>query len=164
MPGIVVEIVGNASKYKRELDSAVASTAKANSGFAKMSKAAGIAGAALGGALVYGIAKAADASVHFQSSMELLSTQAGVSQKAVAGLSQGVLDLAGPTATAPEKLSEGLYHLASQGLKGKQALDALKIAAEGAKVGQANLEDVTNALGAAVASGIKGAQNLNEAM
>jgi TP901 family phage tail tape measure protein len=109
-------------------------------------------------------ALATKAAVDFQSSMELIHTQAGVSQKAVDALSGSVLKLAGPTATAPEELSKGLYHLSSQGLRGAKALEALKIAAEGAKIGQADLEDVTNGLGAVLASGIKGSQNYSQAM
>ena len=50
------------------------------------------------------------------------------------------------------------------GLKGAKALDVVKIAAEGAKVGHADLEQTTNALTAAVASGIPGIQNMSQAM
>jgi TP901 family phage tail tape measure protein len=100
----------------------------------------------------------------FQNSMELIHTQAGRSQDAVESFSKSVLKLAGPTATAPEELSKGLFHLASQGLNGAKAMDALKIAAEGAKMGQADLEDVTNALGAVISSNIKGSRNYEQAM
>ncbi len=100
----------------------------------------------------------------FQSSMELIHTQAGASEAEVKKMSSAVLALAGPTATAPNELAAGLYHLESAGMRGRAALDALKVAAEGAKVGHANLEDVTNALNAAIASGIPGVQNLHQAM
>ena len=54
--------------------------------------------------------------------------------------------------------------MASLGATAPQMLNAVKIAAEGAKVGGANLEDVTNALTAAIASGIPGVQNYSQAM
>jgi TP901 family phage tail tape measure protein len=118
----------------------------------------------VGIALAYGIGKAAG----FQSSMEQLRTQAGVAQSKLAGLSQGVLQLAGQVGEGPDSLSQSLYHVASNmqstGATGKQMLDAVKVAAEGAQVGNANLVDVTNALGAAIASGIPGVQNYTQAM
>ncbi len=66
MAGIFVEIVGNASQFKRELDSAVASTAKANTGFRRMGRAAGVAGLAIGGALVVGLVHAAKGALEDQ--------------------------------------------------------------------------------------------------
>jgi TP901 family phage tail tape measure protein len=140
------------------------SMAESETRMGKVGKAAGVAGLALAGGLAIGLEKSVKSAMSFQSSMELIHTQAGVAQSSIEGLSKSVLALAGPTATAPEELSKGLYHLSSQGLRGAQAMDALKIAAEGAKVGQANLEDVTNALGAVMVSGIKGAKNLKGAM
>jgi TP901 family phage tail tape measure protein len=79
-------------------------------------------------------------------------------------MSSAVLSLAGPTATAPDELAKGLYHIESTGFRGAKALQILKVAAEGAKIGGADLEDVTNALNAAVASGIPGVQNMSQAM
>ena len=54
MPGIVVEIIGNASQFKRELSSAIHATNKANSSMERLSKAARIAGLALAGGLAVG--------------------------------------------------------------------------------------------------------------
>lgn len=115
-------------------------------------------------ALGYGVDKAGE----FQSSMEQLHTQAGVAQSKLAGLSRGVLELAGQVGEGPQSLSESLYHVASNmastGATGTQMLNAVRVAAEGAQVGNANLVDVTNALGAAIASGIPGVQNYTQAM
>ena len=88
--------------------------------------------------------------IDFQSSMELIHTQAQASQHEVDSLSKSVLAMAGSVATMPDELAKGLYHLESQGLRGAKALDALRISAEGAKIGGADLEDVTNALGAVI--------------
>jgi TP901 family phage tail tape measure protein len=118
----------------------------------------------VGIAAVYGIEQAAK----FQSNMEQLHTQAGMAQGKLAGLSQQVLQLAGQVGEGPESLSDSLYHvasnLASTGASGQQMLNAVKVAAEGAQVGGADLVDVTNALGAAIASGIPGVQNYTQAM
>lgn len=100
----------------------------------------------------------------FQAAMELIHTQAGGSQAEVNNMSKAVLNLAGPTATAPMALADALYHVESTGLHGAAALGVLTAAAKGAKIGHADLTDTTTALTAAVASGIGGAQNYQQAM
>ena len=79
-----------------------------------------------------------------------------------------MLKLAGQVGFLPDSLAESLYHVesnfASLGIKAPAALGLVKIAAQGAQVGGADLVDVTNALSAAVASGIPGVQNYSQAM
>ena len=50
------------------------------------------------------------------------------------------------------------------GITGPKALSLLKIAAEGAAVGHADLVDVTNALDATIVSGVGGVKNYSQAM
>lgn len=100
----------------------------------------------------------------FQQSMELIHTQAGATQKEVDSMSQSILRMASSVGTSPDELAAGLYHIESAGLRGSKALQALRIAAEGAKVGGADLEDVTNALNAVIVSGIKGSEDFSSAM
>ena len=123
----------------------------------------GLAGVATGVA-VEGVRMA----VKFNADMELLHTQAGVAQNKIAGLSKGVLQLAGQVGFSPDSLAESLFHVesnfASLGISGPKALSLVKIAAEGAAVGHANLVDVTNALGATIASNIPGVKNFSQAM
>ena len=166
---LLVEIVGDASSLQRALGSASASA----DGFGAKMTAAGGRISSFGKTMtrdmtlpIVGLgAVAAKTAIDFQASMELIHTQAGVGQKAVDSMSKSVVAMAGSVATGPDELSKGLFHLASQGLRGKQALDALRIAAEGAKVGQANLEDVTNALGAVISGKlVAGAGGFNKAM
>jgi TP901 family phage tail tape measure protein len=106
--------------------------------------------------------------VKFDSAMTRLVTQAGVSKNQLAGLEKGVLNLAGQVGFSPDSLAVSLYHVesnfSSMGISSSKALGLVKIAAEGAAVGGANLEDVTNALTAAVASGIPGVKNFSQAM
>lgn len=103
----------------------------------------------------------------FQNKMELLHTNAGVAQSAIAGLSNQVLQMAGQVGQAPNKLAEGLYHIASAGngiWNTSQMMNILKVAAEGANLGLANLDDTTYALTSALASNVKGAKNASEMM
>jgi TP901 family phage tail tape measure protein len=105
---------------------------------------------------------------HFDAAMELVHTQAGVAQSAIAGLSGGVLDLAGKVGESPDSLAHALYHVESSfqsvGITGQAAMSLLQTAAEGAREGNANLVDVTNALDATIASGIGGINNYSQAM
>jgi hypothetical protein len=70
---IFVEVVANASQFKKELTGAVAATNKANSGFQRMGKAAGVAGLLLAGGLAYGLEKAAKGAMEDQVEMERLT-------------------------------------------------------------------------------------------
>lgn len=129
--------------------------------FAKVSKfgSLGLAGIAV---------EAVKMGSSFQAEMMKINTQAGVSKNQLGSLGNGVLKLAGQVGFSPNSLAESLFHVesnfASLGITGPKALDLVKIAAEGAAVGHANLVDVTNALTAAVASGIPGVQNMSQAM
>lgn len=125
-----------------------------------------VAKAATGVAIVAGVV--AVSTIHmastFQTEMEKISTQAGVPQAAIAGLGDGVLKLAGQVGSDPTSLAQALYHIESSFASTGTALELLKVAAEGAKVGGADLVEVTNALDAAVVSGIPGVNDLNSAM
>lgn len=115
------------------------------------------------GATVLGV-ESIKAAASFQTSMKLIQTQAHRSAAEVADFSKQVLAMAGSVATSPDELSKGLYHLASTGMDAKRTMEALKIAAEGAKLGNADLESVTNALNATIVSGIKGSKDFGSAM
>jgi TP901 family phage tail tape measure protein len=140
---------------------------KASSG--KMAGAAGLVQKAwmtTAAAVGYFAYKSGKMAIDFQQQMELIHTQAGASQGEVTKMSKAILDMSasGMYAQGPVKLAEGLYHLESIGLRAPKALDALKIAAQGAAVGNADLESTSTALGAAWLVGIKGAGNLNSVM
>ena len=121
---------------------------------------------ALLGALAIG--KAISEFSQFQRQMELLHTQTGASQKEVDKMSKSVLSMATSVGTGPNSLAGALYHIESIKLRGAKALDALRIAAEGSKVGMSDLVDTTNALDAVLVAGFakgKGMVNqLKEAM
>lgn len=122
--------------------------------------------AGVGGTLAIagGLASAITQAKNFGQQMELIRTQAGATQTEVDSMSTSLLAMAREVATTPEKLAMGLYHVESAGLRGAKALEVLKVAAEGAKVGNADLEAVTNALVAANQSGVKGVESMTGAM
>jgi len=104
------------------------------------------------------------AAEEYDSTMKLLETQTGASAAEVDNMKTAVLALAPTVATGPEALAKSLYHIESAGIRGSQAIDIMTTAAKGAVVGQADLESVTNAMLAAVNSGIGGIDNMSSAM
>lgn len=124
-------------------------------------------GVGIVGAAAVGTVASVKLGMDFQTAMERIHTQANASQKQVAALSKGVLAMAGAVSTTPAALADAAYHIASVGqrsLSTAAQLGVLRLAAEGAKIGGADLTDTTNALTAAVVSGIKGAQDYSKAM
>lgn len=125
------------------------------SGAGKAMTVAAIAAAAIGAVTV----KAAS---NFQSSTEHLVTDAGESQKSLAMVQQGILNVAAATGTSTSSLVDGAYHIESAGFHGAQALQLLQTAAEGAKVGGADLDTVSKALtGSMNAYNLTGAQSVS---
>lgn len=109
--------------------------------------------------------EAAKMATNFQAQMLMVQTQAGASAEEVKRLSGEVLKLASSGAQqGPTMLAQGLFHLESLGLRGADAMQALKVSSDAAAVGMANLEDVTTALGGVVVTGIRGAQDYQQAM
>lgn len=172
LPPVFIEFLGSykglsaaVKGVKGELASVEAENSTTMQRLGKVSTAA-LAG--LGIAAVGVAFKTTEMAASFQQAMIGISTQAGVPKSQLASLGNGVLDLAGKVGFSPDSLAEALYHIessfASVGITGPKALDLLHVAADGAAVGHANLVDVTNALDAAVASGIPGVQNLSQAM
>lgn len=79
-----------------------------------------------------------------QSGMTALVTGAGEAQSNIQMLTAGVLKASIDTGTSTKSLEDGLYLIESAGQHGSQALDTLRMAAMGAKVGSASLADVAN--------------------
>lgn len=103
----------------------------------------------------------------FQQSMELLHTNAGVAQSAIGVLSNQILALAPQVGQGPDALATAFYHIATAGqgiFTTAQELDQLKVAAQGAAIGQANLDDTTYALTSTLAANVKGATDYNQTM
>lgn len=103
-------------------------------------------------------------SVEFERQLTMVHTQAGATARDVAMVKQPLLDLAATTVQGPNELAKALFAVTSMGLPTKKALDVVKIAANGAAVGNADLEATTSALGAAWLVGIKGAESFHGTM
>lgn len=166
LPPVVATLVADIGEFKAKMGEANAemdSTASTAARTGMLGKAGLLALA--GGALAVG-AESVHMASEFDASMTRINTQdnADLTTQQMKNLRNSVLDLAGPTAQAPDALAEAMIHVYGAGLKGAQALDVLKIAGEGATVGHANLTDVTNALDAAIATNIPGVQNYSQAM
>jgi len=102
---------------------------------------------------------AVKAASDFNSQMMLVRTQAHDTSDDIAWLGQQVLALAPTVGIGPDQLAEGLYHVTSVGYRGAEAISILKVAADGAKVGMANLDDTAYALTSTMNTfGLKGAQ------
>ena len=158
-------LTGGLLKAEAELKAFAAqmngTSATASKGFPMIAAGATLAGLAMIGFAVASV----KAATEFEYQMRMIETQAGASVAEVNRMSAAVLQLSSEGVQAgPISLAKGLYHIESVGIRGAQALDILKIAAQGAAVGNAGLEEVTNALLAAVVSGIDGVTDMSGAM
>ena len=171
---VKIYITGNATsaiKAMRDTGSAAKETESALTKSGKSMQAAGsrissfghsLAAVSLPLALVGGYA--IKSAMSFQSSMTLLQTQAGMSAKEVKRLESSVLGLAGKTAQSPEELAKGMYPIASVGLRGAKALEALKASAIGARVGNASLTETANAVAGAMRVQMRDVHGAGDAM
>lgn len=161
---LLVRILGDPSGFVKATETAGA----ASSTMGKTVSSMGSVGATLTRNLTLPLLAIGGASVKmaadFQQNMTLLGTQAGASDSQIKELSQGVLALGGTVEFGPNKLAQALYPIVSTGHQGADALNILKLASEGAAVGQADLIDTTNTLVGVLNTHIKGAENATVAM
>jgi hypothetical protein len=163
-----IPLSGSLTKMGKEFDEADSKAGKFGSALAsggKLAVTAGLAG--FGVAAVEGV-KGASA---LQKQMTMLETQAGASSKQVKTLTSSILGMAGEVGTKPQELAEGMYHVVSAlnattapAQRVSTEYGVMKAAAEGAQIGGANIVDVTNALDAAVISGLPGLGSYSHAM
>lgn len=106
---------------------------------------------------------AAKMAVDFQQQMTYVRTDAGDTTDNIDKLSNSVLNLAKTSQFGPDELAKGLYHIASLGLRGADAMNALNTAQQMASVGGSDLESTATALGGALVTGIQGVQNYSDA-
>lgn len=160
LDGVAINAKAASAETNGSLGSIGGAAGKASTGFAGVATAAGVAAAVVVGSSTL-------MAVQFQQKMEMLHTDAGVAQNALAGISTAIMNLAPQVGQGPEALATAFYHVASAGTgiwSTAQQLDILKVAAEGAAIGQASLDDTTYALTSSMASGVTGAKNAAEMM
>jgi TP901 family phage tail tape measure protein len=132
------------------MEQAAAGAGKAEGALGKLNKSAGTLGFTLGGLAGVGAAVAAGLSVKwagdYQSALTRLVTTAGESQKNIAAVGQGMLDMAGQVGIGAQELAHGMYTVESSGIHGAAALGVLKAGAQGAKQENADLSKVLDAV------------------
>ncbi len=104
-----------------------------------------ITSAMAGGALTVGVASVKMA-IGFQEAMTTLSTGAGVAEKDLRVIGDGIKKISVQTGTTTDQLIKGEFMIASAGFTGASSLKILRAAAEGAKTGNADLATVTDAV------------------
>lgn len=110
---------------------------------------AGMTLGAVSAPLDLGIKAAVQAFAQFDQSMRLVNEEAKLSQQGFQGLEQSVISLSNQTGISANDLSQGLYNVVATGLTDTtKAMEELRIAAEGAKAGNTDLNTTTKALNA----------------
>src|SRR5260221_785748 len=104
-----------------------------------------ITSAMAGGAVAVGTASVKMA-IGFQEAMTTLSTGAGVAEKDLRVIGDGIKKISVQTGTTTDQLIKGEFMIASAGFTGASSLKILKAAAEGARTGNADLATVTDAV------------------
>lgn len=127
-----------AAGQKKVSDASVLSAA----GLAKVGRVAGITALGMGvaGALMV------RAAGNFQDSTTHLVTDAGESAKNLAMVQAGILKVSTATGQSAESITQAMYHVESSGFHAASGLAILKTAAEGARVGGADLDTTSKAL------------------
>lgn len=152
----IVPFEGDFSLLEQGAASTVAKLGPTFGGFGKLAAAA-VAG--IGIAAIATTASAVKMAGDFQAVTTTIVTGAGESAANLDLIRQGLLSLAGQVGTTPVQLAQGLYQIESAGYHGAQALDILKISAEGAKVGMADQAVVADAVTTALNAYHLGASN-----
>lgn len=114
--------------------------------FDKLGRTGKVAFSAIGAGVGELISHSAEMAGDFQEKMTLLVTGAGESKDKIADVSQGILDMAPKVATSTDQMANGMYMIESAGYHGADGLALLQSAAEGAKVGNADLGTTADAL------------------
>ncbi|MFJ2399862.1 phage tail tape measure protein [Streptomyces xanthochromogenes] len=150
LPPVFIEFLGSfagvraaATGVKAELAEVDAAGAGAFARTGMMGKAALLGlGVAAGAAAVATVKMAGD----FQVQMTRVRTGAGEAASNMKMVGDGILAMAGEVGQSTSQLTAGLYMVESAGYHGADALKVLKVSAEGAKVGAADLHTTTDAV------------------
>lgn len=150
LPPVFIEFLGHSKGVKTAVADVKAELAAADASGAGAFRKTGM----LGKAAIVGLGiAAAGVAVHtarmagdFQVQMTRVRTGAGEAAANMKMVGQGVLAMAGQVGQSTEQLTSGLYMVESAGYHGADALNVLKTAAMGAKVGAADLHTTTDAV------------------
>ena len=99
--------------------------------------------------------------IDFEKNMTKINTLVGISSDEVNAFSKDVMKLSGQTAQAPAELANGLFFLASAGLRGANAIESLEQVSKGVALGLGEQADLAKV--AAAAQNAYGKENLSAA-
>lgn len=164
LPPVFIEFLGSSAGVKTavrgvrtELAAVDAEGAGAFSKTGMMGKAAILGlGVAAGEVAKKTVEMAGD----FQQQMTRVRTGAGEAADNMKLVSQGVLAMAGQVGQSTTELTAGLYMVESASYHGTDALNVLRTAAQGAKVGNADLKTTTDAVTTAMNAYKSGADSV----
>ena len=148
LPPVVAALTTNITGFKAGMAEAKGELASfSTSSKSSMTTASNVGKLALTGiaigAGVVGVASVKMAG-DFQESVTQLQTGAGESAANLGLVSKGMLDMAGQVGQSAQNLSAGMYLVESAGYHGADGLNVLKAAAQGAKLGNADLKTVAD--------------------
>lgn len=147
---LVINLIGNDAELQAAVKRSTAALEKtasvSDSVKATMQKLGAGSAAALGIISAYSIKAAGD----FQAQMELVHTQAQLSQSDVDALSKKVLALAPTVGVGPTQLAQGLYHIASAAagtnMSAATMMDILTASAKESAMGLSDMQTTASAL------------------
>jgi TP901 family phage tail tape measure protein len=119
---------------------------KSSGAFSKMAGVGKIVGLAVGAAIVGVGVEAVKSAANYQTLTTQLVTGAGESEDAIKGVSKGLLAMAPAVGVGPAALAKGMYLVESAGYHGADGLKVMQAAAEGAKIGGADMTVVSDGL------------------
>lgn len=150
LPPVFVEFLGKSTGVKTAMADIKAETrvaaAEGESSFSQFGRISKAAVAGIGIAALAAAAETVHMAADFQTQMTRVRTGAGEAASNMKLVGDGVLAMAGQVGESTTELTSGLYTVESAGYHGADALNVLKNAAEGAKVGAADMATVTDAV------------------
>jgi hypothetical protein len=150
LPPIVVALRATIGDFKAKMGEAAAETKsfgdKSKSNFDAVGQVGKVALAGIaGGALAIG-GESLKMGISFQEATTRLVTGAGESDANLELVRQGILKMAPAVGQGPEALATAMFTVESAGMHGADGLAVMQAAAEGAKVGGADMTVVANGL------------------
>jgi TP901 family phage tail tape measure protein len=133
------KIAVDSAAFNRDMDAAGIK-------FGGLAKIGVLAFAAIGAAVIVGLAVATKAAGDYRAKLTQLVTGAGESLSNVAMVGDGMLAMAGKVGQSASALADGMFMIESAGFRGADGLTVLQAAAEGAKVGNASLATTADAV------------------
>lgn len=162
---VQVRLLANTTQYKAAMADAGrstqmfaaganTSTAGVSKGIGRMSGAAGLGSLALGAVAI----EAGKMTLDFETAFAKIEGLVGTTGDELEVMKGHVLSLSGETAKAPQELADAMYFIASSGLEGQRALDALSASARASAAGLGDTavvaDAVTSAMNAYAESGL----------